>query len=286
MGKTVLTLYISHGAPTSLVERTKIHDVYESVGRVLKERGVDTIVISSPHYFSSGEFEVETRESIPCIKDYLGFPEDLYRFSYEGKNNSTLACEIIKQSEAEGIDVIESRTWGLDHGAWLPLYFMFPERDVKVVPVSITSASPQDHFRFGSAIKSAADEIDGTVAIVGTGSPVHRLDLVRYGYYGEDKFEPGERFDEKLIEAVASANTDRILNVQREYPSLFRAAAPEGNLNPLYIALGASDRHQFMGKTVLHEFMYYGVSLAAIILSAEERLQKSLVNLETDNTRV
>jgi hypothetical protein len=77
----------------------------------------------------------------------------------------------------------------------------------------------------------------------------------------------------------ARANDSRI-------PEIRRAAAPDGNLNPLYIALGTSDKRHFMGKTVLHEFIYYGVSLAAIVLSAEERVQKPPPNLETDKMTV
>ena len=286
MGEIVLTAYISHGAPTSLIEKTKIHDIYSKLGEVLRERGVDTVVISSPHYLSRGKFEVESRENIPCIQDYYGFPDELYKFSYEVKNNLKLVSEIVEQSKSAGAEVMRSESWGLDHGAWLPLYFMFPERDVKVVPVSIASAGPEDHFKFGSAIKSAVQKIDGTVAIIGTGSPVHRLDLIRYGYYGEEKFEPGEQFDEKLIEIVASGDFERILNIQKDYSSLFRAAAPEGNLNPLYVGLGASDKDRFIGKTILHEFMYYGVSLVAIVLSADKGLQDSLARFKVETAIV
>jgi len=286
MGKIILTSYISHGAPTSLVEKTNVHYVYRKLGEVLKYCGVDTIVISSPHYFSRETFEVESRENIPCLQDYYGFPDELYKFSYEAKNNLSLVSEIMDQSKSAGIGVTQSNSWGLDHGAWLPLYFMFPERNVKVVPVSITSASPEDHFRFGKTIKTAIDKAEGKVAIIGTGSPVHRLDLIRYGYYGEKKFELGERFDEKLIEIIATGDFEKVLNIQEEHYSVFHAAAPEGNLNPLYTTLGASDKSQFVGKTILHEFMYYGVSLVAMVLSAEEPVRDSLFGVGLQDARV
>lgn len=286
MGKIVLTSYISHGAPTSLVERTKIHDVYESLGKALERCGVDTVVISSPHYFSSDRFEIESRENIPCIQDYLGFQSELYKFSYEAKNNLSLVSEIMEQSKLAGVEAAESQSWGLDHGAWLPLFFMLPKRDVKVVPVSIANASPEQHFKFGSLVKSAVAKVNSRVAIIGTGSPVHRLDLVRYGYYGEDRFEPGARFDMKLIETIAGGDFEKILNIQKEFPSLFHAAAPEGNLNPLYFALGATDRQDFIGKTVLHEFMYYGVSLVVMLLSAGELLRDSLLKQDFQNAPV
>ncbi len=278
MGKIVLTSFISHGAPTSLVERTAIHDVYEKLGKILTERGVDTVVVSSPHYFTHDRFEVESRENIPCIQDYYGFPEELYKFSYDAKNNPKLAAEIVNSSREKGLPVTGSQSWGLDHGAWLPLYFMFPERNVKVVPVSMTSAESEEHIKFGEAIKGAVEKIDGTFAVIGTGSPVHRLDLIKYGYYGEDKFEPGAKFDEKLIEVISSGDTAKIARLSEDFPSLFHAAAPEGRLNPLYTALGASDMRSFIGKTILHEFMYYGVSLVATILSAESGLMAPLLD--------
>jgi 4,5-DOPA dioxygenase extradiol len=278
MGKIVLTSYISHGAPTSLVERTAIHDVYERLGKILTARGVDTVIVSSPHYFTHDKFEVESREDIPCIQDYYGFPEELYKFSYDAKNNPGLANEIVNSSREKGLPVTGSQSWGLDHGAWLPLYFMFPERNVKVVAVSMTSADPAEHIKFGEAIKSAIKKVDGTFAVFGTGSPVHRLDLIKYGYYGEDKFEPGAKFDEKLIEVISSGDAAKIARLGEDFPSLFHAAAPEGRLNPLYTALGASDMKSFVGKTILHEFMYYGVSLVATILSAESGLMAPLLD--------
>lgn len=278
-----MTSYMSHGAPTSLVERTGIHAVYEKVGKLLTEHGVDTVVISSPHYFSNGRFEVESREDIPCIQDYYGFPEELYEYSYEARNNIELVDGIVEAARTRGMDVLKSDSWGLDHGAWLPLYFMFPQRNVKVVPVSINSTGPEEHFKFGEEIKAAIEKVDGTFAVIGTGSPVHRLDLMRFGYYGEEKFEPGERFDERLIELIETGDPELILNVEGETRSLFHIAAPEGGLNPLFIALGASDKNEFAGKTIVHEFMYYGVSLVATILSAEEALRDSLLAWTADN---
>ena len=272
MGNIVLTSYLSHGAPTSLVERTGIHDVYENLGRALIQRGVDTVVVCSPHYFSRGDFQVESREIIPCIQDYYGFPEELYKYSYEAKNNMAIVEKIVDLSAERGLEVVASQSWGLDHGAWLPLHFMFPARHVKVVPVSVSPSDPETHFKFGEAIRSALDNTEGTFAVIGTGSPVHRLDLMRFGYYGEEKFEPGEKFDEKLTEVIASGDVGRILKISGEFPSLFQAAAPEGNLNPLYVAFGASGMKDYVGKTLYHDFMYYGVSLMAAILSAEQGL--------------
>ena len=286
MGEIVLACYISHGAPTSLVERTGIHSVYESIGSVLTERGVDTVIVSSPHYFTRGKFEVESREAIPCIQDYYGFPDELYKFSYDAKNNLRIAKEIVNSSREEGLQVTESQSWGLDHGAWLPLYFMFPKRNVKVVPVSINSSGPESHFKFGEAIKTAVEKTDGTFAVFGTGSPVHRLDLMRFGYYGDEKFEPGAQFDDKLIQVIASRDIGKITRIREDFPSLFHAAAPEGSLCPLYTALGASDKKTFVGKTIVHEFMYYGVSLVATILSAEGEVVGRLLEINKARTGV
>lgn len=286
MGNIILTTFISHGAPTSLVERTRIHDIYERLGKLLTERCVDTIIVSSPHYLSHGKFEVDLRESIPCLQDYYGFPEELYKFSYDAKDNLELAAEIVRAAEERRLPVSGSTTWGLDHGAWLPLHFMFPERGVKVVPVSITDGTPEQHFEFGKVIRAAAGKMDGTFAFMSTGSPVHRLDLMRYGYYGEEKFEPGSEFNRRLIEIVEMRDFGRILKIQEEYPSLFRAAAPEGGLRPLFTALGASDELNFVGKNLVDEFMYYAVSLVAFVLGATPELRAQILKLGAPNQTV
>ncbi len=279
MGSIIFTSYISHGAPTSLVERTGIHDIYEGLGRLLTKHGVDTVIVCSPHYLSRRNFEIDSRSEVPCIQDYYGFPEELYKFTYEAHNNTELVSSILNAAKEKDLPVAASTEWGLDHGAWLPLYFMFPDRREKVVPVSISGNSPEEHFRFGEAIRAAVQRTDGTFAVLGTGSPVHRLDLIRFGYYGEEKFEPGDEFDRKLIGIVGSGDFGRILKIGEEIPAQFRAAAPEGALKPLFVALGASGKEDFIGTTLFHEFMYYGVSLVVTVLSARPELRGDLTNL-------
>lgn len=88
----------------------------------------------------------------------------------------------------------------------------------------------------------------------------------------------GHPVDQKLIEAIASRDIEGMKRIREDFPSLFHSAAPEGRLNPLYTALEASDKRTFIGKTIVHEFMHYGVSLVATILSAEsESAERFLV---------
>jgi len=39
---------------------------------------------------------------------------------------------------------------GLDHGAWIPLLYMFPN-GIKTAPISITEASPETNIEMGES---------------------------------------------------------------------------------------------------------------------------------------
>ena len=248
MGKIVLTSYISHGAPTSLVERTKIHDVYESLGECLKSAGWIPWLFPRRIISRMRNSKLSREKIFLASRIIMGFPEELHKFSYEAKNNTKLVSEIIKRSKEAGIDVAESKSWGLDHGAWLPLYFMFPKRDVKVVPVSITGANPQIILNLALRLNRqwkklmVLSQLSELVRRF-TGSILFGTDIM-----AKTGSNLGTKFDEKLIEVVASGDLGTILNIQKEFPSLFQAAAPEGNLNPYIRHLELPTKKFLSGK--------------------------------------
>jgi len=225
-------VFVSHGSPTVLVEDLPWRNTFRLLGRLLRERvDPEVVVVLSPHFRSpSKRHYVEVGEVLECIQDYYGFPEELYEFCYSAVNDVELAKAVIRLAKSLGVPAEEDSGWGLDHGAWIPLYFMFPE-GVKAVAVSISGGDFAQHYRLGEAVGDAVAELGRRAAVVATGSSTHRLDVYLRG--GAVDYA----FDRALIKALEDGRFEDLLRLD-SLPG-FGEAQPEGELKTLAILLGA-----------------------------------------------
>ncbi|WP_338602261.1 dioxygenase [Sulfolobus tengchongensis] len=251
-------LFISHGSPTILIEKeNKWKDLLKDIGREIKEKyRPETIIVSSPHFVSwTGTYYVESGDKLECIQDYYGFPEETYKYCYEAYNDVELVKEIVKNSN--GI-VKEDNKWGLDHGAWIPLFYMFPDYKPKVVTISITENSPESHYAVGEIVRKAVEKLGRNAIFLATGSPTHRLDL----FYLKIPPKP-TKLDIILINAIKSGRFDDIMRIKDLYPKEYQVAMPEGDLNTLYMLLGYVKPKS--AEVLGHEVPWAGVSMLASI---------------------
>lgn len=192
-------------------------------------------------------------ERLECIQDYFGFPEELYKYCYETQNDVELVDKIVSEVENEGLIIEKIKDWGLDHGAWIPLFFMFQNKKVKAVTVSISSASPEHHYKLGEIISRAVS--GKKVLFFATGSPTHRLDL----FYFKSSWR--SRFDEILMDKIVKGRFDEIINIRNLHPKEYISASPEGELKMLYILLGAEKPTK--GEVIAYDTPWPGVSMLA-----------------------
>ncbi|AWR96923.1 dioxygenase [Acidianus sulfidivorans JP7] len=225
-------LFISHGSPTILIENNRWKITYRKIGDMIRQKyNPDTIIIASPHFISwSGIHYIEQDEKLECIQDYYGFPDETYKYCYEASNDVELVDEIVKESDGK---IRGDNKWGLDHGAWIPLYYMFPENKPKIVTISITENSPDSHYQIGEIIRKSVDKIGRNAIFMATGSPTHRLDLFYF------KIQPKPtKFDVILMELIKTEKFNEILHIKELYPKEYQLASPEGDLSTLYMLLG------------------------------------------------
>lgn len=260
---TITVLFLSHGAPPLLVEEREIVGVMRALGAEFHRRPPDVILVASPHWISSDDFLVHTAPQPECIQDYYGFPEEFYEYHYEVSNDVALAERLIAAGREAGLPVRGTEEWGLDHGAWLPLYVMFPEAEIPVVPLATSEAHTSEvHARWGEVLRHAATD-KREVLFLGTGSTVHRLDQLRSGYEGDDLYPPGQALDDLLLRSLEESRLKEVLRVQDSHPTAFQQAAPEAGLRTLFLTLGVAGEGA-RAEVLSYEPWYYGVSLLAV----------------------
>ncbi|BFI74785.1 DODA-type extradiol aromatic ring-opening family dioxygenase [Sulfurisphaera ohwakuensis] len=244
-------IFVSHGSPMILVENDPWKDLLREWGKKLGK--FDSIIIISPHFFSwSGTFLVETQPKLECIQDYYGFPDELYKFCYSADNDVDLANKIVEEGQKEGLPIKQDNKWGLDHGAWIPLMYMYPE-GVKVVTISITDLSAEIHYKLGEVIGRVVG--DRNVLIIGTGSPTHRLELM---YLNAKPRQT--KFDQILIQKLKDGDFTSLFKL--EGTKEWEIASPEGMLRPLFVVLGAVKPKK--AEIIGYEVPYGGVSMLAV----------------------
>lgn len=247
-------IFVSHGAPTLLTDGTKaekfFRDLPDSFGR---PKGI--LAVSA--HWETKEFTVSTINKQKTIYDFYGFPEELYRFRYEPDGAPELALRTKELLETAGIKT-ETEERGLDHGAWVPLYCMYPKADIPVTQLSIKKgASPAEFIEAGRVLSALSDE---GYLILASGSTTHNLaDFGRFARHAEAT-EYAVLFDEWLDRAVQSGDTDMLMKYREAAPESYRNHPTDDHFVPLLVAAGAGG-----GKGVkLHEEFVYGfLSLSA-----------------------
>jgi 4,5-DOPA dioxygenase extradiol len=108
------------------------------------------------------------------IHDFGGFPEALFQIQYPAPGSPALAQRV--QSLLTQAVVLEEYEWGIDHGAWSVLRYLYPNADVPVVQLSLDgSLSANEHYTLAKQLAPLRDE---NILILGSGNIVHNLRLI------------------------------------------------------------------------------------------------------------
>lgn len=243
-------IFVSHGSPMILVENDPWKETLRELGRRLGK--FETVIVISPHFMSWTEFLVEIQPKLECIQDYYGFPDELYRFCYSAENDVELARKIVEEGKRAGLPIREDNNWGLDHGAWVPLMYMYPD-GVRAVSISITDLPSKTHYALGEVISKVSN--DKKVLIMGTGSPTHRLELM---YLNTKPFQ--SKFDKILIDILKQGDFNTVFSLEGTKEWDF--ASPEGMLRPLFVVMGAIKPKK--ADIIGYEVPYGGLSMLAV----------------------
>jgi 4,5-DOPA dioxygenase extradiol len=227
------SVFISHGSPMHALEPGPAGEAWKALGeRLPKPRA---ILISSAHWETSLPM-LTGAERPQTIHDFHNFPEPLYRLRYPVPGAPGVAQRAQRLLKEAGIGASIDGTRGLDHGAWAPLLYAYPQADVPVVQISVQPAlGPRHHLNLGRALRPLTDE---GVLIVGSGHMTHNLrDWAR----GRGTPEPYAReFAEWVKAKLESSDVDALVEYRTRSPHGARAHPTDEHFLPLFFALGAA----------------------------------------------
>jgi 4,5-DOPA dioxygenase extradiol len=227
------SVFISHGSPMHALEAGAAGTAWAALGRRLGKP--KAIVIASAHWESNLPM-LTGAERPQTIHDFSGFPEPLYRIHYTAPGAPAVAQKAVQLLKKQGLTAAVDGCRGLDHGAWAPLLYMYPDADVPVAQISLQpELGTRHHLNLGRALRPLEED---NVLVIGSGHMTHNLrDWAR----GRGQPQPyAQEFSEWVRERVEKHELDTLADYRSRAPHAVRAHPTDEHFLPLFFALGAA----------------------------------------------
>lgn len=227
-------VFLGHGSPMNAIEDTRFSRAWSELGKTLPRP--KAILVVSAHWMTRGTTLVDVSDMPRTIHDFYGFPDALFAQRYPAPGNPALAREVVSLLASHHAE--EDDSWGLDHGAWTVLKYLYPGADVPVFQVSIDMTRGLDYqLEIGKTLSELRNR---GVLILGSGNVVHNLGAVRWGANSaphDFALEFDTLFADRLTDRNFAALADR-----DGLGSLLRIAHPTvDHYLPALTIAGASD---------------------------------------------
>jgi 4,5-DOPA dioxygenase extradiol len=247
-------VYLGHGAPP-LVDDALWVTQLSAWARALPRP--EAILMVSAHWEAAPLTVGATRDGVPLVYDFYGFPERYYRATYPAPAAPGLAARV--RDLLSGVEpVAQAPDRGLDHGAYVPLLAMYPEADVPVLQISMPSLDPTRLLGLGARLRPLRDE---GVLVIGSGFLTHGLPYLRDLRADAPPPEWSADFDLWAADALRRGDMDALVRF-REVPSARYAHPSTEHFAPLFVTLGLSDGAQITVSPITG--YYLGLSKRSI----------------------
>lgn len=252
-------LFVGHGSPMAAIRPGVFAERWREIGRRLPTPRA--ILMISAHWLTRGETRVTSNVSPRMNYDMYGFPRAMYAIEYRAPGSPELAREVEQAIEPHRA-VVPDTEWGYDHGAWLPLMYMFPGGPIPLVQLSIDfSQPPESHFELGRTLQPLRSR---GVVVMGSGNLVHNLHW--RGPAGAGPFAWAEEFDRTITGFVEDGDYPSVVRF-RDLGELAREAHPTPeHFLPLLYVLGGRENGESV-SIFNDEFQESSVSMTSFVVA-------------------
>jgi len=247
-------LFVGHGTPMNAITENKYSQKWQGIGKEIKEYSPKAIVCMSAHWASEGSL-VTLNLKPKTIHDFYGFPEELYQIFYKAPGSPELAEEIHQKVPEIGI----ATDWGIDHGTWSVLKWMFPEAKIPVLQLSIDySKRPGEQFEIIKKLKELRNE---GILFIGSGNIVHNLGMAREG---EKAYDWAIEFEETCKNLIKNNEIEKLINYKKLGKAAEMSIPTDDHYRPMLNTLAL----KFEDEEV--SFFNQGIDLASVSMLSFE----------------
>ncbi|MBN3560935.1 3,4-dihydroxyphenylacetate 2,3-dioxygenase [Aliamphritea spongicola] len=282
MGKIVLAAKITH-VPTMLLSerpgklegcRQQAIDGHKEIARRAREAGADTVVVIDTHWLVNAGYHVNSGEHFKGSFTSHEFPHFIQNLEYEYKGNPALGDLIAEKATEKGVFTLSHQveTLDLEYGTLVPMRYMNPESDLKVVSVAgwCTVHSLESSKLLGEAIREAIEASDSNVMLLASGSLSHRIwDNDDYeannGTFTISK-EFNRQVDLRVLDLWQQGDISTFLKMLPDYAQL---CSGEGGMHDTAMLFGALgwDEYQGKGEVIGEYFPSSGTGQVNVVFS-------------------
>jgi 4,5-DOPA dioxygenase extradiol len=221
-------IFAAHGAPVLLEDEGWMAELASWAHAMPKPK---SILMVSAHWEKRPTALGATR-TVPLVYDFYGLPEHYYRTEYPAPGAPQLATRVRDLLRQQDIASTDEPERGLDHGAYVPLFAMYPNADVPVLQVSMPRLNPQELFELGLALSPLRDE---GVLVFGSGFLVHNMQFA----FRQGTPQWAREFDAWAQDALSRFDLDALLDFQHRAPAAHIALPTWEHYAPVLVAAGA-----------------------------------------------
>lgn len=201
MSKKLPIGFIGHGSPMNIIsENSYTRSIYNIGEKLPKPKA---ILVVTAHWMSDGVTAVTTTSDPHLIYDFYGFPKELYEVKYDCPGYPEI------ESLLKEIGIVSADEYGLDHGVWAILKYMYPKADIPVIALSLDMAKPAEyHYALGKSMKHLREN---GILVLGSGNLVHNLfkaDLRS----DTDPYDWAIDFENEVVEYLEKKDFDELIN--------------------------------------------------------------------------
>jgi 4,5-DOPA dioxygenase extradiol len=229
------SIYVADGSPRMFDDpewQAQLHTWGQALPRP------KAILIFSAHW-AQAPLTLGPTETVPLTYDYYGFPERYYEVEYPSPGAPHLAQRLVELLDGIG-PIYQDPKRGLDHGAFVPLMFMYPEADVPVLSVSQPTFDPRSLFELGRRLAPLREE---GVLVTGAGLLTHGHAPGRGMVAGDPTPSFNREFDAWVADQLDRRDYDALFAYREKAPGVNMALPTVEHFTPLFIATGAAADH-------------------------------------------